>query len=95
MGYFGEENTFSASWEQLNGIKYEMGFLVITSIVREDIRLFLKIEWIVNIIINGALEVKMCSLSQLMKKTRSYECSMTEHISFQVLAAQCSVSHLF
>ena len=58
-----EKNTFSPISEQLYGIKYEMGFLVITSIVREDIPLFLKIEGIVNIIINGALEVKMQSLS--------------------------------
>ena len=49
MGYLGEENTFSASWEQLNGIKYEIGSLLITRIVQEDIPLFSKIEWIVNI----------------------------------------------
>ena len=35
LGYFGEEKAFSASWVQMNGIKYEMESMLITSIVQE------------------------------------------------------------
>ena len=42
LGLFEDENVFSASWVQLNGIKYQPGSLLVTSLVQEDIPLKLK-----------------------------------------------------
>mgnify|MGYP001804389316 CR=1 FL=1 len=39
-GSLTDEDVFSASWVQLNGIKYQPGSLLVTSLVQEDIRLF-------------------------------------------------------
>ena len=86
LGYFEEENAFSASWVQLNGIKYEIGSLLITSIVQEDIPLFSKTEWIVNIRNKWYIGGKDVIPKSFDEKTWSYECSVTEHISFQELS---------
>ena len=40
LGYFEDEDVFCASWVQLNGIKYQLGSLLVTSLVQEDIPLF-------------------------------------------------------
>ena len=44
LGLFEDENVFSASWVQLNGIKYQPGSLLVTgtSLVQEYIPLKLK-----------------------------------------------------
>ena len=86
LGYFEEENAFSASWVQLNGIKYEIGSLLITSIVQEDIPLFSKTEWIVNIRNKWYIGGKDVIPKSFDEKTWSYECSVTEHTSFQELS---------
>ena len=39
-GSLTDEDVFSASWVQLNGIKYQPGALLVTSLVQEGIRLF-------------------------------------------------------
>ena len=42
LGFFEDEDVFSASWVQLNGIKYQLGSLLVTSLVQEDVPLKLK-----------------------------------------------------
>ena len=49
LGFFEDEDVFSGSWVQLNGIKYQPGSLLVTSLVQEDIPLFTKVEGIVKI----------------------------------------------
>ena len=86
LGYFDKENAFSASWVQMNDRKYEMGSLLITSIVQEDIPLFSKIEWILNICNKWYIGGKDVIPRSFDEKTWSYECSVTENISSQELS---------
>ena len=74
MGYFDKENAFSASWVQMNDSKYEMGSLLIASIVQEDICN----KWYI-----GGKDVIPRSFYE---RTWSYECSVTENISSQDLS---------
>ena len=73
-------------------MKYGMGSLLITSIVQKDIPLFSKIEWIVNIRNKWYIGGKDAIPKTFDEKTWSYECSVTEHISFQELSTNSFLS---
>ena len=47
-GSLTDEDVFSASWVQLNGIKYQPCSLLFTNFVQENITLFTKVEGIVK-----------------------------------------------
>lgn len=85
LGFFEDETVFSASWVEVNGMKYQKGCILITGIVQEDIPLFGKIEFIVNIRSQWYLGGVEIIPDTFDARTWSYKCHATTQHVFQRL----------
>ena len=82
LGCFEDELVFSASWVQLNGIKYQLGSLLVTSLVQEDIRLFTTVQGILEICRKRYIGSHDVVPESFDLKTWSYLGHQNDHIPF-------------
>lgn len=83
--FFEDEAVFCASWIEVNGLKYQKGCVLITGIVHEDIPLFCKVQFIVNIRSMWYLGGTETIPETFDTRTWSYKCKQTSQYSFQRL----------
>ena len=82
LGCFEDEFVFSASWVRLNGIKYQLGSLLVTSLVQEDIRLFTTVQGILEICRKWYIGSHDVVPESFDLKTWSYLGHQNDHIPF-------------
>lgn len=86
VGYFEDEPVFDANWVKANGFKYSKSCVLISGMVHEDIPLFYKVEYIVNIRSKWYLGGRDLVPERFDSKTWSYLCKLESSFFFQELS---------
>ena len=85
LGFFDNDIVYSCQWLNANGVSYRKGCVLVTALVHEDIPLFTKVDFIINIRGEWYLGGKELTPQQFDRQTWSFVCKEASTLQFQAL----------